>query len=116
MSTSPYDEAAILRRRVDALEASIAAMARRCDEPATARVVRVQAAPGTPNAMVGVRAVDVDCEEVEGGAVSLPQAGSTSPALNVGAGIPPADTFVVADLVGGYWTFQYDCAAEAGGA
>lgn len=102
------DEARVLRRRLDALEAAVAAMARRGDCGATALVLEVQAAPAAAQEFVSVKAVDLDGDEAEGAAPSLAAAGDAFPAMNVGSKIPPANTYVVGELAGGYWVFQYD--------
>lgn len=109
---SPMDEAATLRRRMDDLEAAVGAMARKAGGGPVAIVLRVQAAPATAHEMVSVKAVDVDGDEVEGATPSLATAGDAFPAANVGTKKPPADTYVIGEVVDGYWAIQYD-GAEA---
>lgn len=105
---SPMDEAATLRRRMDDLEAAVGALARKAGGPPPALVLKVQAPPATAQEFVSVKAVDIDGDEVEGAVVSLVATGAAFPAANVGTKKPPTNTCVIGELVGGFWTFQYD--------
>jgi hypothetical protein len=105
---SCHDEATTLRRRMDALEAAVASMARRSDCGGTAIVLKVQAAPAAAQKFVSVKAVTLDGTEVEGATVTLTEAGGAFTAANVGTKKPPADTILVGELLGGLWVVQYD--------
>lgn len=107
MSTAS-DEARVLRRRMDDLEAAVAAMARRGEDCGTAVLLKVQAAPAATHEFVSVKAVTVDGTEAEGSAVGLSETGSAFPAASMGTRKPPAGTHVVGRLIDGLWAIQYD--------
>lgn len=107
-TTTCADEAAVLRRRMDALEAAVGSLARRGDCGGTAIVLEVQAAPAAAAEFVSVKAVTIDGDEVEGASPTLAASGDAFPAAHVGTKKPPADTLLVGDLVDGLWVIQYD--------
>jgi hypothetical protein len=68
----------------------------------------VSAYPTAVNCFFAVRELIPGGQEVEGGPATLTPAGGVFYAWNRGTQTPPQGSAVLADEVGGRWTFSYD--------
>ncbi len=77
-------------------------------DSALVKTVTVTSYPTSANRFYGVQRLMVSGTEVEGGAPTLTAIGGVFYAYNRGSAIPPVNTVLLADEVGGRWTIEYD--------